>query len=148
MGKFYHYRCSLCGYEQEFRTGAGYFSLAHFDETDKQRASLEKELLAGKYGSVFQTLAETDELEYNCDTALYQCGTCRTLAVRRGKRVEYRYFKEKKPQGCKTFCLSAELDKRCTACGSEHMEQVDINTAICPQCKDRLLELINSGCWD
>ena len=148
MGKFYHFRCKQCGYEQIFKTGGGYFSKEHFNETEKRRAVLEKELLDGKYGSVFQALAKTGELEYNCDTALYQCGICRTLTVRRGKRVEYQYSKGNKTQGCKTFSLSAEFAKRCTKCGMEHMEQININTVICPQCEDRLLELVNNGWWD
>lgn len=150
MGKIYHFRCKQCGYDQEFKTGGGFFSEAHMDETDKRRNQLEKELLTGKYGSVFQTLAQTGNLEYDCDTALYQCSICRGLTVRRGKRVESQYHQQygKSVLGSKVFVLSVEFDKHCTQCGFDHMEQIDINTVICPHCKDRLLELVNCGWWD
>lgn len=111
---------------------------------------MEKDLLAVKYGSVFQTLAQTGYLEYDCDSALYQCGICRTLTVRRGRRVESRYHQQygNSVLESRVFVLSVEFDKHCTKCGFDHMEQIDINTVICPHCEDRLLELVDYGCWD
>ena len=150
MGQFYHYKCNHCGYDQKYQIGGGFFTKEHWNETDKLRIQLKNELLNGEYGSVFQTLAQTGNLEYDCDTALYQYRTCRALTVRRGKRVEYRYSQQygQSILESSVFDFSVEFDKHCTQCGIEQMEQVDINTVICPQCKERLLELVNYGWWD
>ena len=119
MGKFYHYRCNRCGFEQEYRVGVGFFSHEEMKMTFRLQTQLEEDLRAGKYGEVFQALAQTDELRYDCNTALYQCRSCRKLAVRRGKRMEYSYFTKE----TKAIRLSVEFDKCCTACNSDHMKK-------------------------
>ena len=138
MGHSYAYRCTFCGYEQEFNHGQGFSVHSQpVEEYLKQRTRY----LHYKTHRLIRDLSKKHtNLFVKAGFEVYKCPLCKTLT----DKIEVTVFKDDE--------IVHKSEFRCNECRAR-LRRTNIHRlqkAICPKCHNKTFELSHSHMhlWD
>ena len=138
MGHAYKYRCSNCGFQQNFNQGHGF--LIHSQPLDEYLHQNSK-LFHYKTHSTLEKLAkQNSNLYLKAGFQIYKCPKCKLLQ----DKTEVTVFSDE--------AVVHKSEFRCNQCRSR-LKLTNIHRlkkAICPSCKKRTFQMnhLNTELWD
>ena len=138
MGHAYKYRCSRCGFEQDFNQGHGF--LVHSQSLDEYLNQGIKLFHYKTHDALIKLASQNNNLYLKAGFQIYKCPKCKILE----DKTEVTVFKDEK--------VVHKSEFRCNECRTR-LKLTNIHRlkkAICPVCRKRTFQMNHSNIvlWD
>ena len=138
MGHSYVYRCTFCGFEEQFNHGHGF--LVHSQPVGSYLKQRKRYLHYKTHRLIEELSKKYEDLFIKAGFEVYKCPRCKTLE----DKIEVKVFSDDK--------IVHKSEFRCGKCRSR-LRRTNIhrlNKAICPKCHRRTFQLDHSHqhLWD